>query len=143
MNSQLKMVCGLIFNQDFTQILLISKNSPIYLKNKLNGIGGKLEVNETSLQAMMRECQEESGLIIEAKQWCHLGHFNNLSYELDWFYCTLENSHFDQYHSLTDEIVAKYKVEEILNDSLCLAPGVIYFTYQSLLQNKKTALHKN
>lgn len=52
-------VLGLIFNNDFSQLLLIEKKRPDWMKGRWNGIGGKIEKNETPYDAMKRECQEE------------------------------------------------------------------------------------
>ena len=54
-----------------TTLLLIIKDEQILLaeklrgfgKGKLNGVGGKVEPNETVDEAMIRECREEIGVI--------------------------------------------------------------------------------
>lgn|SRR5678816_2397713 len=57
-------VVGLVFDPDFNSVLLCRKNTPEWQKGLWNGIGGKVEEGETYLQAMARECKEESGLIV-------------------------------------------------------------------------------
>lgn len=42
-------------------VVLIRKNKPAWQRNKLNGIGGKVEQDETPAQAMVREYAEETG----------------------------------------------------------------------------------
>ena len=54
-------VLGLVLDKYKTEILLIKKEKPLWMKEHWNGIGGKIEENETSLQAMHRECSEETG----------------------------------------------------------------------------------
>lgn len=39
---------------------MVKKNQPDWQKGKLNGIGGKVETDETSLAAMVREWDEET-----------------------------------------------------------------------------------
>lgn len=60
--SKLKMVVGFMFNAEATSVLLIQKQKPAWQKNKLNGLGGKVEVGESRLDAMIREFTEEAGI---------------------------------------------------------------------------------
>jgi 8-oxo-dGTP diphosphatase len=59
---KIKMVVGFMFNENGTDVLLIKKNKPSWQYGKLNGIGGKVENNETYGMAMCREFQEETGI---------------------------------------------------------------------------------
>lgn len=59
MNSN--MVCGFLFIG--AEVLLVSKKSPTWQNGLLNGVGGKVENNETFLDAMHREWKEETGLM--------------------------------------------------------------------------------
>lgn len=66
-------VLGFMFNEEKEKVLLIRKNRPDFQKEKLNGIGGKIEnsvrvsgnispdLPESPLQAMVREFYEETG----------------------------------------------------------------------------------
>ncbi|MFH2118718.1 MAG: NUDIX domain-containing protein [Candidatus Paceibacterota bacterium] len=55
---------------------------------RLNGIGGKLEPGENFLQAAIRETEEETGLIIEAKDIQLAGVVRMQGgYEQDWMMC--------------------------------------------------------
>ena len=54
-------VLGLVFNYQEDKVLLIEKKRPDWMKGRWNGIGGKIEKNETSNDAMKRECLEEIG----------------------------------------------------------------------------------
>jgi 8-oxo-dGTP diphosphatase len=55
-------VLGFYFSIDCQEVALILKNKPDWQAGKLNGIGGKIELNETPLEAMQREFREETGL---------------------------------------------------------------------------------
>ncbi len=57
-----KYVVGFMFNEKETDVLLILKNKPAWQLNKFNGIGGKIEKDETPYGAMVREFKEETGL---------------------------------------------------------------------------------
>lgn len=62
-------VVGLIFDEAGTKILLIKKNKPKDLAGMLNGIGGKIEPNESVKSAVMREVWEEAGWKIVPQEW--------------------------------------------------------------------------
>ncbi len=56
-------VLGLIFNRDSNQILLINKKRPDWQLGMWNCIGGKIDDTDvTPLDAMNRECLEETGI---------------------------------------------------------------------------------
>lgn len=56
---------GFILSTCRRRVLLLKKDRPAQHKDKLNGIGGKIEPPETQLACIKRECQEETGLIIQ------------------------------------------------------------------------------
>ncbi len=53
-------VLGLIYNRNKSHVLLVKKKRPDWQAGRVNGIGGKIEVDETPLQAMNREASEET-----------------------------------------------------------------------------------
>jgi len=54
-------VMGFIFNETGDKVLLMRKNKPEWQAGRWNGIGGKIKEDEFSLEAMRRECEEETG----------------------------------------------------------------------------------
>ena len=67
-------VLGFMFNEkNLNKVVLIKKNRPKFLKDKLNGIGGKIDVGESHLSAMKREFYEETGVYHD--NWEFLGTF--------------------------------------------------------------------
>ena len=56
-------VVGFMFDSSKQKVVLIRKNKPEWQKGKLNGVGGKIEVDETPIDAMIREYKEETGVI--------------------------------------------------------------------------------
>ena len=64
-------VLGFLFNENLTEVVLIRKQRPEWQRNFLNGVGGKIEEGETPLDAMIRECREETGL--EVSNWLRFG----------------------------------------------------------------------
>lgn len=61
------MVAGFAFCD--RQVLMCLKKKPKWQVNHWNGIGGKAESTETPIQAMVRECWEETGNLMEG--WQH------------------------------------------------------------------------
>ncbi len=59
-----KYVLLLLFTKDYKKILLIKRKKKPF-KDLYNGIGGKIENNETAQEATIRECYEESKIQIE------------------------------------------------------------------------------
>lgn len=54
----------ILFNKDKDKLLLVKRNKKTY-KDCWNGIGGKIEENETPLEAAKRECIEETNISLE------------------------------------------------------------------------------
>jgi 8-oxo-dGTP pyrophosphatase MutT (NUDIX family) len=64
---------GFIYAPDFDQVLLIKKQRPAFHKDKLNGLGGKCEAEESGPDCVAREVEEECGLVIPAQDWKKVG----------------------------------------------------------------------
>lgn len=78
-------VNGFMFNEEGTKVALIRKNRPEWQKGCLNGIGGKINDEETPIEAMNREFEEEAG-----------------GKGLDWFqYCVLDGEGWSVYFFTT------------------------------------------
>lgn len=62
--------CGFVklTGNPYDQVLLLRKKNPTWQAGLLNGVGGKVEEDETPLQSMQREWHEES-LGSEEQQW--------------------------------------------------------------------------
>ena len=102
MNKKQEFVLGFIFNKDLTKILLIKKNrGPKGLnsmKNRINGIGGHMEKNESFYDSIQRECLEETGLDIE--DWIY---FCSLDTKIGKIYC---------FYIVTDEVYNYKQIED-------------------------------
>lgn len=81
----MKYVNGLLFSPDCTQVALIQKNKPAWQAGKWNGVGGKLEDNETWAQCMSREFEEETGVHIPEGDWEHTVTLFNDEFECRFF----------------------------------------------------------
>jgi len=62
-----RMVVGFMFVGE--QVVLIQKNRPEWQKGLFNGVSGHVEPNESALDAMVREFEEEAGVKTEPREW--------------------------------------------------------------------------
>lgn len=62
-------VVGFRIDPESNKVLLIEKQKPEWQKGLWNGIGGKIEPGEAPAKAMIREFQEETGMLVE--DWEH------------------------------------------------------------------------
>lgn len=95
---------GFIFDRDLSRVLLIHKNRPTWQRGKLNGLGGKVETDETALDCIVREVREESGLQIEPDRWFEIGVMTSEAWYVTCFTCVYHGAQEDAY-SVTDEQV--------------------------------------
>jgi len=62
-------VVGFRIDRESQKVLLIEKQKPEWQKGLYNGIGGKVEAGESPAKAMVREFEEETGMLVE--DWEH------------------------------------------------------------------------
>ncbi|MBI4185706.1 NUDIX domain-containing protein [Candidatus Berkelbacteria bacterium] len=105
-------VVGLIFVPDYSEVLLITKHRPTWQLGRLNGPGGKLEKNESPLEAMVRELTEETALEIPAAEWTATTVLSASDWEVS-FFTTVWTGNPAQAQSLTDEPVAWYPTKPL------------------------------
>lgn len=81
-------VLGFAFRHDNSgTLVLIRKSHPEAQANLLNGVGGKVEADETPHQAMAREFVEETGAWIEKNRWVHFATLNTTNGMIHLFAC--------------------------------------------------------
>lgn len=115
---------GFLFSPDCRRVALINKTKPKWQKGLLNGIGGKRE-NETMLECMQREFEEETGF--KFTNWEHFLDMGN-----DSFLVSCYRGFSDKLHELkstTDEII------EIHGVALMVAVG-----YKDMIPNLRWIL---
>lgn len=105
-----KYVLGYLFSPDKKDVVLIQKNRPAFLKDTWNAVGGHIEENELPHTAMVREFQEETGLLIPywGAAFCIV---RGPSYELNVFTATYEKLH--EVKTTTEEEVAVFDLREL------------------------------
>lgn len=64
-------VLGFRFSTDLKKVVLIEKLKPSWQAGKLNGVGGKLESNETLSEAIAREFKEETSVQTYPSEWSY------------------------------------------------------------------------
>lgn len=95
-------VLGFAFDQ-YGAVALIQKNRPDWQAGKWNGIGGHREPGETGHEAMSREFQEETSMIIGPTRWRMAGQLKKAGdYRCLVYTVTVPILHV---HSMTDEPV--------------------------------------
>ncbi len=108
----LNYVTGFLFSEDLTHVVLLEKQSPSWQKGLFNGVGGKIDKGETSLKAMTRECEEETGVFIAENEWTCYVHITNPGYfELD-VYFAISDLAFSA-KTIEIEKVSIFKIEDI------------------------------
>jgi len=90
-----KYVVGFLFSNDCSHVVLIKKLNPKWQKGLFNGVGGKIEEGESSIEAISREFEEETGVLIDVKKWnCYINIERPNHYYLD-VYCAFSNLAFE------------------------------------------------
>lgn len=106
-------VVGFAFSKDMEQILLIEKLRPTWQEGCLNGIGGKIEKDELPLDAMHRECMEESGLELD---WVCRGVMSGINGDKKPFECHIFYAYDDaiwDFKQKEDEPLSIYYAKEL------------------------------
>lgn len=103
---------GFMFDPSFERVALIHKLRPERFAGKVNGIGGKVDPGESTLDAMVREYEEEAGVKTEPADWtryaCRSGNEKDgHPFLVDVFFAVGDPS---QIRTMTDEAVAVYTV---------------------------------
>lgn len=109
--SKMQVVVGLVYD-DKNRVLLIKKNRPDWQKGIYNGIGGKINENETSREAMIRECKEESGLDIDNWKIHNFKTFEN-GIQLYYMKAKVEEEILNKAESLTDEKIEIFDIDNL------------------------------
>lgn len=68
-----KYTVGFIFDKDMKKVLLVHKTAPEWQVGLINGVGGKLEIGETTAECIVREIKEETNIDVSIKDVVDLG----------------------------------------------------------------------
>lgn len=106
----MRVVVGIITDNE--EILLLKKNNPDWQKGLYNGIGGKVELNTTPLETIIKKCQEELGVNIS--NWIELdSEISSSGIEIVYFLTTLNESEIKKLQSQTDERAELFSINNL------------------------------
>jgi 8-oxo-dGTP diphosphatase len=74
-----------IFTPDLAEVLLVHKLAPEWQVGMLNGVGGKIEPDETALDCIVREVKEETDLTTLHDKWIHFCTMSGTEWHLEVF----------------------------------------------------------
>lgn len=96
-------------------VALIEKQRPDWQKGRLNGIGGHIEPGETTVQAMVREFEEETGRGTSESEWMPFAVLTGDGFEVTFFRSF--QAFLEELRSMTDEkvIVTSAKSVNVFN----------------------------
>jgi 8-oxo-dGTP diphosphatase len=81
-----RMVAGLLYDEKTEMAVFVRKcRGPRFMAGKLNLPGGKVEENETPIQAMVREFHEETGVKTAETDWVHSVTLSGEDFEVEFF----------------------------------------------------------
>ncbi len=98
-------VVGFLFSPDHKKVVLINKKRPRWQRGLLNGVGGKIEYGETPRQAMIREFNEETGVLL--RTWRQIAATTDHKNYIVYFFSAVNES-FHRVKTKTDEHVDIY-----------------------------------
>lgn len=137
---------GFIFDKNRSINLMVQKDRPKWQEGLLNGIGGKVEEGEERIDAMVRECYEETGLDIPESDWIYGGVLKGHGWECNIYYTTHEDI-FQARTMETEEIVQRSTRDLILGrfETVSHAPALVQLCnmQRNGLNNMKFTLDYN
>lgn len=113
-------VLGFLFSSDKKSVVLIKKAKPQWQAGLLNGVGGKIELNETSVQAMVREFQEETTSITAESLWINYADMVGPNWRVYCFYAIDSDLAVASAKTNTNEEVLKLDIDKI-KDYQCVS----------------------
>lgn len=106
----MRVVVGIITDNE--EILLLKKNNLDWQKGLYNGIGGKVELNTTPLETIIKKCQEELGVNIS--NWIELdSEISSSGIEIVYFLTTLNEGEIKKLQSQTDERAELFSINNL------------------------------
>lgn len=96
---------------------------------KYNGIGGKIEPGERSLDCVVRETLEETGLKTNAEQWTYVGEIKSKEWSVD-IYTTIYKGETIDATTITDEQISWFETNNlplnVIGNLKWLIPQAVY-----------------
>jgi 8-oxo-dGTP diphosphatase len=124
-------VVGFLFEVDGNRVLLIEKKRPDWQRERLNGVGGRVEDGEDPYAAMRREFTEEAG--VEVSDWYRFALLNDRRGWSIHFFSAFNSTAFDAAHPMTDEALRRFFVWQ--RDHLPVIPNLRWLIPMALSIN--------
>lgn len=102
---------GFMIDRERNEVLLIRKNRPTFQAGKWNGIGGKLELLESPVKAMVREFREETGIETEPGAWTPTIELCGEDFCVTYYRTFV--SEIPEFQQMTDEVVAVHNLSHL------------------------------
>ena len=103
---------GFLFSENRDRIILVKKNRPDWQIGKLNGIGGHIEEDELPLDCMIREFEEEAGVLIP--DWEHFCTITDKKdFQVEFFRSFKSEDTLKKCRTVTDEIIINTAISDI------------------------------
>jgi 8-oxo-dGTP diphosphatase len=111
-------VVGFLFDSSMDKVILIKKNRPDWQKGLLNGVGGYVEDDERyhPKQTMVREFEEETGVVTEESFWKSVCILTFPDAEITFYYAA-DNETFLKCKTTTDEEIKQFWVDSAIEGS--------------------------
>lgn len=106
-------VVGFMFDDKGERVVLIRKNRPEWQAGKLNGVGGKVEPDETPMAAMIREFWEETGVWTSGSEWTNFTLMRGEDFEIA-FYKGFSTEILEATDTKTDEPIERRSVDRVI-----------------------------
>ncbi len=101
-----------MYDKDSQKVALIEKLQPAWQKGLLNGIGGKIEKDELPIDAMVREFEEETGVVSSSDEWQLFATVHKTDTYFVYFYFAKSDKVYDV-KTIEEEKVAIYDVDNL------------------------------
>jgi len=119
-----KYVCGFMFNQRMSSVILIRKQKPEWQAGMLNGVGGKVEKGEHERVAMIREFKEETGVHYE--NWKRFAIITDMkSFKVIFYTASDRKAYFDA-HTVETETIVKSIIRGRGDIGFCIDGSCVY-----------------
>lgn len=107
-------VAGLMFSGDGERVALVRKKRPTWQVGRLNAIGGKIESFDlTTVDAMIREFSEETGVLTRAHEWTPVAVLEGPEFQVN-FYAAFSDSGLGLVRTAEDEVIEVFSTSEVL-----------------------------
>jgi len=132
MNNKIQYAMGFILSPDKKRVALICKNKPARLVGMLTGIGGHREQDESFIECLIREVEEEAGVITAEGEWLQ---FATVSTDEMYMPCyVMYSDKIDDVRTMESEKVSIFNVNDL--SDLILAPLALDLVWLTIDRRK-------